>query len=526
MIDQKYNPKYAYLLGIVRVFGFPGPLSTTLLTAPLCSFMTGRRPSKTKVWNFIDHFREPGVGANWTSMPQWFKEHGYFTHALGKLFHPGNPPNFDPPSWSDPGSVLDNAGQVPTLPNVTARRSHAQTFDISAVDCISGEPGGSWCEINGTAGPDDALAANSVASVKMLAEFSKRTGTPFFLGVGFHKPHIPWTIPERFFSGLPSIPDTALPAHENPPTGMPPIAWNKGLGTHALDSYKDTNLHPLHAFANGSSVSFPHLLTKAMRRAYYAAVRYTDHNIGLVLEALQESAIADNTVVAVMGDHGYNLGELNLWCKMTVFESGTRVPFMLRAPRLPHSKGQRTSQLVEAVDLFPSLVDLAAGVAPPSYADGMSVKPLLLSPSATVALKPAAYSEFVKCYSCCRVPDDQACHVGGTQGRCAPKTAAGLADLSEMGNCFDVPREHIDFIGYSLRTAHWRFTEWLHFNGTTLHGDFNRPPVGRELYDHAGDVPAKHNWNAYENENVVDDPGNKDTVARLHQLLLDGFGTA
>ena len=155
------------------------------------------------------------------------------------------------------------------------------------------------------AGPDDKLADNAVASVGMLANWSAAPGGhPFFIGVGFHKPHIPWTIPTKWFARLPSIADTALPKHERPPIGMPPIAWNKGLGRHALDSYADANRYPAHAFSNGSWVSFPHNLTKAMRRGYYAAVSYTDHNIGRVLDALADSPAADNTVVAIMGDHG------------------------------------------------------------------------------------------------------------------------------------------------------------------------------------------------------------------------------
>ena len=120
--------------------------------------------------------------------------------------------------------------------------------------------------------------------------------------MGFHKPHIPWTIPTRFFAPLPPVAETALPRHGRPPINMPPIAWNKGLGTHALDSYADTNRYPLHAFRNGSSVSFPDALTRAMRRAYYAAVSYTDHNVGLVLDALAASPAANNTVTVVMGD--------------------------------------------------------------------------------------------------------------------------------------------------------------------------------------------------------------------------------
>ena len=126
----------------------------------------------------------------------------------------------------------------------------------------------------------------------------------------WHQPHIPWTIPTRWFQGLAPTNATALPKHEASPTNMPPIAWNKGLGTHALDSYKDANLWPLHSFANGTSVPFPHSLTRAMRRGYFAAVRYTDWNIGRVLDALDASGMAPTTTVAIMGDHGCVRGRM------------------------------------------------------------------------------------------------------------------------------------------------------------------------------------------------------------------------
>ena len=243
------------------------------------SFLSGRRPSKTKVWTFKDHFREPGVGEDWTSLPEWFKDHGYFTHGLGKLFHPNLPPNADPKSWSDPAHVSDGAGQLPALPptdqpiaRAPATSNDAFEAALASAACITGEQGGSYCELPGTQGPDDALAANGAESLRMLANYSKASGSPFFLGIGLHKPHIPWTIPTRFFQLVGPAEQVALPKHEAPPAGMPPVAWNKGLGTHALDSYKDANEHPLHSFANGSSVPFPHELTRAMRRGYYAAV--------------------------------------------------------------------------------------------------------------------------------------------------------------------------------------------------------------------------------------------------------------
>ena len=162
------------------------------------------------------------------------------------------------------------------------------------------------------------------------------------------KPHIPWTIPTRFFAPLGSIDDQTLPQHEHSPTGMPPIAWNKGLGHHALDSYADANQWPLHSFSNGTNVAFPHNLTKAMRRGYYAAVSYVDSLVGGMLDTLQATGLADTTVTTIMGDHGYNLGELNLWCKMSVFESGVRVPFMIRAPGMTDS-GLKSKSLAEAM---------------------------------------------------------------------------------------------------------------------------------------------------------------------------------
>lgn len=277
-------------------------------------------------------------------MPEFFKQRGYFvyvpsaiecrsfgdssgspsadlaastccvrSHGLGKLFHPGNPPQYDPPSWTDPSHVTDGSGDIPRLPSGPSGIAQTQLRptppeDLAPVGCLTGEHGGSYCELNGTAGPDDALIDNAVTSLRMLANYSKVSRHPFWLGVGIHKPHIPWTIPTRFFKPLGSIEDTALPLHERPPVGMPPIAWNKGLGTHALDSYADANLHPLHSFENGSWVAFPHNLTKAMRRGYYAAVSYTDFLVGRVLDALEDTGLGDQTVVAIMGDHGYNLG--------------------------------------------------------------------------------------------------------------------------------------------------------------------------------------------------------------------------
>ena len=139
--------------------------------------MSGRRPSKTKVWNFIDHFREPQIGGDpakpWVSMPGWFKSQGYYVHGMGKLYHPGNPPNDDGNfSWSDPSRYSQN-GALPLLPGAAGVPAHTHTAALLASvgweeqmagpnGCITGQYGGSYCEINGTVGPDDHLMQASV----------------------------------------------------------------------------------------------------------------------------------------------------------------------------------------------------------------------------------------------------------------------------------------------------------------------------------------------------------------------------
>ena len=105
--------------------------------------------------------------------------------ALGKIFHPGHPADFDPPSWSDPQSIMDNAGHLPTLPTTSSRLSAVESAGLPA--CLSGEHGGSYCELNSTIGPDDGLTTNAVQSLHMLANYSQHTAQPFFLSVGFHK---------------------------------------------------------------------------------------------------------------------------------------------------------------------------------------------------------------------------------------------------------------------------------------------------------------------------------------------------
>jgi iduronate 2-sulfatase len=241
------------------------------------SFLSGRRPDTTKVWNFKVNFRAPAVGANWSSMPQWFKEHGYWTAGTGKVYHPAEPPNNDPPSWSQP---YNNKGQDnPSCPPCPA----------GATWC-----GNSWCSLdrNSTrykySNNDEWIAADGAG---LLALAAATPGTPFFVAVGLHKPHTPYAYPSEIDHLYPPVAEMDLPTAlaRSTPTDMPEVAW---IACSAINGYNLTS-------------PMPDFLAQQHRRAYYAAVTHTDQLIGTLLAQLSALGLEQSTAVVVTGDHGY-----------------------------------------------------------------------------------------------------------------------------------------------------------------------------------------------------------------------------
>ena len=259
-------------------------------------------------------------------MPQWFKETGFFTTGVGKLFHPGLPPNFDAPlSWQKfvyPGSCDATTNGWPVL-----NKSAAPMVEcVAAGGCEAGAVVAGdmqhWCAYNKSKlslpTEDDLVLSSGIALLREAAKgLQESPPRPFFLGVGFHKPHLPFYFPEEFGALYP-VEDVQAPKHASPPQGMPLVAWHEG------------------GFNN--SWIKPCADTRPFRRAYYSAVSYTDSNIGQILSELDALGLRETTLVAVMGDHGWQLGEMNLWRKMTNFELGVRVPLIVRAPWLPKSQ--------------------------------------------------------------------------------------------------------------------------------------------------------------------------------------------
>ena len=322
------------------------------------SLLTGLRPSTLGIWNLPTHFRQkvPDV----VTLPQSFKQQGYFTQNIGKIFHNWRQDDYkgDALSWSVP-SVLhynthgaDNPkikGNVP--PNL---------LDVPR------------CEMRDV--PDNAYFDGRVAhlAVKTLREL-KQKQQPFFFAVGFWKPHAPFNPPKKYWDMYERSQITP-PVNPNPPQGVPEIALHDSR--EIMRGFKN---HP------GGKPSPSDVLT--LRHGYYAAISYVDAQVGKVVDELDRLGLADNTIIVFWSDHGFHLGEHGLWAKTSNFELDARVPLMIATPS--HRGGQQSEALVELLDLYPTLADLC-GLEVPKILEGVSLRAVLDDPRATV--KPAAFT--------------------------------------------------------------------------------------------------------------------------------------
>lgn len=434
--------------------------------------MSGRRPDTTKVWEFIDSFR--GVGANWTTFPEFFKNHGYLTLGCGKLFHPsfmkanvGFPNNDYPQSWS------------PEYPYLNGDRFSSQTHPL----CLNNEvePDSNWCAAD-VKKEDSVLQDQQIrdSCIKHLhlGQDSWSKGRPFFVGCGFHKPHTPWQFPNEFLHHYPDVSQIPLSANQFAPIGMPDMAWHPAadLGDAMNESPK----------FNGTCNQ---TRARLYRRAYYAAVSYTDYNIGRVLSALDQLSLTDSTAVVVFGDHGWHLGDQNTWAKQTNFEIATHTPLIIRAPWKESSVGKRTDVLAELVDVYPTLAALAGLPSPKSLGEelnGTSLERVFDDPS-DIGVKDAAFSQF------------------------------GKVSTFSVDPFFH--RNQTKLMGYTVRTHEWRYTSWFAFDEVLVQPIIDNI-IGRELYDHRGDTGL---WIDFPGErvNLVHEKEHDAAVKSLHQRVLD-----
>lgn len=363
------------------------------------SLLTGLRPDTTKVYELQTHFRKnlPDV----VTLPQRFRESGYATTGLGKIYHGGLD---DSRSWSIPSWVPGPNRPAWNTP-ANAERNAERDRELAAMNMkqtAGGAPrsarGPSW------AAPDvgdDDLNDGKTAATAIGALRSLKDG-PFFLAVGFLKPHLPFIAPKRYFDLYPRDKVEAVDYPEAP-ANVPPVALHN---SGELRNYND--------IPQKGEISEEKRLD--LVRAYFASASYTDAQIGRVIGELDRLGLRENTVVVLWGDHGYHLGDHGLWNKHSNFEKAVHVPLVVSAPG-QKKRGAGTSALTEFVDIYPSLCELC-GVQAAEGLEGTSFAPLLNDPGRR--WKPAAFSQY-------------------------PRNVAGVGPV----------------MGHSIRTERYRLTEWL-----------------------------------------------------------------
>lgn len=358
------------------------------------SLMTGLYPERTGERTY--HVR--GWRERWAdviTLNQHFRQNGYTTIGLGKIYHNSNGPGVDPENWTE--WVTVGGKEYANPESLEARKNNPRTRN--------GRRRGPSTE---TSRADDDFhfdgqrAEVGAARIYRLA----RAGKPFFLAVGFTKPHLPFNAPEKYWK-LYDRESFRMPANEEVPPGYPEYARNRNAGE--LRNYSDVP-------DGGETSDFPDELDRRLLHGYHACVSYTDRNVGVLLEALENSGAARNTIVVFWADHGWKLGDHSSWCKHTNFECDTRVPLIIRDPRRATARGQ-TRALVELIDLYPTLCDLT-GLPKPAHLQGESFLPVLVDPASTH--REFAYSSYPH---------------GRGQGQ------QGV-------------------VGHSLRTGRHRYTEW------------------------------------------------------------------
>ncbi len=327
------------------------------VNVPVCgasraSLMTGLRPTRRRFLNFDVRVDEDAPGA--VTLPQLFRENGYTTVGLGKVLHHNDDAER---SWSRPHW---HPGSDPAVRNVSWR-------DYVLPENVALDKGAQrGAPYEAAPAPDSAYYDGKIArrAVRELQRL-KAEGQPFFLAVGFLKPHLPFNAPQRYWD---LYDPAALRLADNPflPRNAPKEA---GHNFGELRSYAGVPKAP---------APLPDALALKLNHGYRAAISYMDQCLGLVLGELDRLGLAENTIVVLWGDHGWQLGEHGLWCKHSPFHNAVHAPLIVRAPG--YASG-RAAGLVEFVDIYPTLAQMA-GLRPPDGLGGTSFTDRLTDPGA------------------------------------------------------------------------------------------------------------------------------------------------
>ena len=401
------------------------------------SIFCGQRPDRTKVWDLKTQMRK--VKPNALTLPQYFKQNGYVTVGRGKLLHGAK--DSDQISW--------------TIPYIyPSQMKYAEGFSIPAQDRYQNPEIQKlfkeatakhlkWGEINKYFRsknlapstecldiPDNAYVdgATADAGIEFLDSLSK-SDKPFFLALGFKKPHLPFVAPKKYWD-MYNREEMKVAPYQEHAKNSPELAYKLWGEIHGYSDIPDEGPIPIEK-------------QKELIHGYYACVSYVDAQVGRVLDHLKELGLDKNTLVVLWGDHGWHLGDHGLWTKHSNFEQATRVPLIISAPGL--KKGVHAKTMAELIDVFPTLVDYA-GLKMPQNLEGKSLMPALKDNN--VIVKDVAISQFQR-------------------------------------------GDNDDIMGYTMRTDRYRITLWLK-GEYRKHAVYENPEiVAMELYDYKNDPLEK-----------------------------------
>ena len=417
------------------------------------SLMTGMRPDHTKIWDLKTQMRD--MNPDILTLPQYLGQLGYATKGAGKIYHPTSAiKKIDPLSWNTPYVVAEAedfamgkpAGNQYLKPEnmalFTVKKSNEQDDEGSTAKT---GPAVESMDVPDNAYEDGVLA---VKMKKQLIEMSKGD-KPFFAAIGFHKPHLPFIAPKKYWD-LYKREDMVLASFQEHAKDGPEIAYHR---SGELRNYPDIPAHVTYQ-GTGNHIGLAAEKQRELLHGYYASISYTDAQIGLLLNTLDSLGTLNNTIIVLWGDHGWHLGDHDLWNKHSNFEQATHAPLIIAAPGM---KPGKANTLSEHLDIFPTICDLA-GLPVPSHLQGKSLKPVMVNKKSSV--KEFSVSQYPR-----SLTKEEMSKLGYKSGK---------------------------VMGYSIRTDQYRFTVWMH-NYTSDKPFDEKKVYATELYDYQRDPLEKEN---------------------------------